>query len=131
MQQKISSSMNKCPFCKHTNKLVTIKGMRLRHKMKTIRSITHFYKSFAFASWIITLSCVFIAYYQGIMAFTALFWFKIITLGLIVYFISSYKRDEFYYYKNLGLSKLHLWVSTLLFDFILFIFLIVLTLKIR
>lgn len=119
------------PFCTHTNKLVTIKGMKFRHKMRTIKLIIHFYKSFAFASWIITLSCIFITYYQGIMAFTTLFWFKIITLGVIVYFISSYKRDEFYYYKNLGLSKLLLCISTLVFDFILFIFLIVLTLKIR
>ena len=104
--------------------------MSISHKMKTLGLIVNFYKSFAFASWMITLSCMIITYTHGISTFTALFWFKIITLGIIVYFINSYKRDEFYYYKNLGTSKLFLWISTLSFDFILFITLLVLTLKI-
>jgi hypothetical protein len=90
-----------------------------------------FYRSFAFYSWIITLSCIIIMYTNGIKTLTALFWFKIITLASIVYFINSFKNDEFYYYKNLGLSKLFLWISSLLFDFILFISLLALTLKIR
>ena len=64
-------------------------------------------------------------------AFVVVFWLKIITLGLIVFFINNYKRNEFYYYKNLGLSKLRLWVSILLFDFILFIILLILAVKIH
>ena len=80
-----------------------------------------FYKSFAFASWMITLSCMLIAYTHGIGTFSVLFWFKIITLGLIFYFIDSYRRDGLYFYKNLGLSKLNLWISALSIDFIIFI----------
>jgi hypothetical protein len=99
--------------------------------MKTLGLIINFYKSFAFASWMITLSCVIIVYTHGIRTFTALFWFKIITLGIMIYFINGYKRNEFYYYKNLGISKLVLWISTLLFDFAMFILLLVLSLKIR
>ncbi|HBZ26324.1 MAG TPA: hypothetical protein DEO54_08860 [Rikenellaceae bacterium] len=72
-----------------------------------------------------------ISYTQGINIFTALFWFKIITLGIIVYFINNYKRNEFYYYKNLGLSKKVLWISSLTFDFILFLTLIIITLLVR
>ena len=99
--------------------------------MKTLGLIVNFYKSFALANLLITLSCITIAYTHGKDTLTALFWCKIITFGIIIYLINSYKRDEFYYYKNLGTSKLVLWISTLSFDFILFIALLVLTLKIR
>ena len=99
--------------------------------MKTLGLIIRFYKSFAFASWLITLSCLIIMYTNGIKTITLLFWFKIITMGLFFYFINYFKSNEFTYYKNLGISKLVLWISTILFDLILFISLIVLTLKIR
>jgi hypothetical protein len=72
-----------------------------------------------------------IIYANGVSTITVLFWFKIGTLAMIYSAISSYKRKEFYYYKNLGVSKLTLWVPTLSFDFILFLFLIILTAKIR
>lgn len=72
-----------------------------------------------------------ITYNQGMRAFTALFWFKVITSGLFIYFIFNYKNHEFYYYKNLGLSKLFLCISTSFFDMILFISLLILTLKFR
>ena len=99
--------------------------------MRTLGLIINFYKSFAFASWMITLSSLVIIYTHGIHTFTVLFWFKIFTIGLIIYFINSFKANEFYYYKNLGISKLRLWISTISLDLILFILLIVLTLKIR
>jgi len=99
--------------------------------MKALRLVLTFYKSFAFASLMITLSCMIISYTHGMSTFTALFWFKIITLGIIIYFINDYKCDEFYYYKNLGTSKLFLWISTLSFDIVLFIVLYLITVKIR
>lgn len=49
----------------------------------------------------------------------------------MVYFIHSYKRSEFYYYKNLGASKVLLWVSTLSFDFMMFLLVLILSLKMR
>src|SRR5690606_39318372 len=88
----------------------------------TIRLIITFYKSFAFASNLITLSCLYLIILyaeKAIYIVQALIWFKIGTLGMIFYYIQSYKRDEFYYYKNLGLAKKHLWISTLTFDFVL------------
>ena len=80
---------------------------------------------------LITLSCMSVIATNGMQAFVAVFWFKIITLGLIIFFINNYKRNEFYYYKNLGLSTFRLWISVLLFDFILFIVLLVLAAEIR
>ncbi|OFZ08525.1 MAG: hypothetical protein A2322_06505 [Bacteroidetes bacterium RIFOXYB2_FULL_39_7] len=99
--------------------------------MRMTRLILTFYRSFAFASLMITLSCLSIIYTWGLVTFTALFWFKIITLGLIFYYIHNVKKDDFYYYKNLGLSKKTLWFSTLTFDFILFLMLIIITLIVR
>lgn len=99
--------------------------------MKAIRSILTFYQSFAILSLIITGSCVVILYAQGSGTLTVLFWFKMITMGVIFYHINKYKNDEFYYYKNLGLSKLTLWFSSFGSDITLFIFLLALTLRWR
>jgi hypothetical protein len=99
--------------------------------MRAIRLIFTFYKSFAFASLLITMACVSIIYKSGISAFTVLFWFKIVTLGLIFAYLHSFKKDVYYYFINLGLTRKHLWVASLSFDFLLFLILITLTLKIR
>ncbi|QCR21518.1 hypothetical protein C1N53_03585 [Pontibacter sp. SGAir0037] len=61
---------------------------------------------------------------SGYSLFAAVFWFKIISLGIIFYFINSYKSKEYYYYQNLGVSKVMLWGTTLTFDFTLFLFII-------
>ncbi|RKD89705.1 hypothetical protein [Mangrovibacterium diazotrophicum] len=94
---------------------------------KKLRLIFGFYRSFAFPSLLITMACVAIIYANGLSAITALFWFKIATLGVTVYFVNIYKRHEFYYYKNLGLPRLQLWIPTLIFDFSLFLTLTILT----
>lgn len=72
-----------------------------------------------------------IIFANGISTLTILIWFKIISLALIYYFINIYKRQEFYYYQNLGVSKSFLWISTLLFDSFMFILLLILTLKFK
>ena len=100
---------------------------------RSVRLIVTFYSSFAFASNLITLACLYLVYLYGdkaIYIIQILFWFKILTLAVIVYFIHQYKKDLFYYYKNLGLSKKHLWIPTLTFDLALFLILLALTIKI-
>lgn len=99
--------------------------------MKTIRLIFTFYKSFAFVNSMITLACLSITYTWGIDTFVMLFWFKIITLGLILYYIHNYQKNIFYYYKNLGLTKKKLCIVTLSFDFTLFLALTIIILAIR
>ena len=93
--------------------------------LKTIRLIWTFYRSFIFLSLTITACCISVFWMYGFSVFSKLFWLKIVTLGLTYYFINSYKRKEYYYYQNLGISKLLLWTATLTFDFALFIFLII------
>jgi len=98
---------------------------------KTIRLIWTFYRSFALVSLLITMSCVKVIWETGFGWFGLLFWGKLATLGLLFYFINSYKHKEYYYYQNLGVSKVQLWASTLLFDFCLFLFLTVLAYKLK
>lgn len=99
--------------------------------IKPIRLIFTFYKSFAFTSILLTLACASVTFKWGLAPFTLLFWFKILSLALIFYYIHSYKSHEYYYYKNLGLSKQFLWISTFILDMILFVLFIILSVKIR
>lgn len=96
--------------------------------MKTIRLILTFYKSFAFLSFLVTFICLGLLYgfgINGIYMVQALFWFKIFTLAIIVYSTSVFKKKEFYYYKNLGISKQTLWIPILFFDFLFFLIAII------
>ena len=99
--------------------------------LKTIRLFGTFYRSFLFASIVITASCVVLLWKYGLSIFVAIFWFKVVTLGLTYYFINRYKSKEYYYYLNLGLSKVLLWTATLTFDFGFFLFLIIQTYKLK
>jgi len=92
---------------------------------KTIKLISTFYRSFMALSFLITATCLVLFWKYGFGVFSTLFWFKIGTLGLTFYFINNYKNKEYYYYQNLGVSKVLLWSATLSFDFALFIFLII------
>lgn len=93
--------------------------------LKTIKLISTFYRSFMLPSSLITIACLVLFWKYGFGVFSTLFWFKIGTLGLTFYFIDNYKNKEYYYYQNLGVSKVLLWSVTLSFDFALFIFLII------
>jgi len=70
-------------------------------------------------------------YSFGIGTFSQLFWFKVVTLGMIFYLNNGYKRNEYYYYKNLGISKKLLWIPTLSFEMILFLTLFFLTIRFK
>jgi len=109
-----------------------VKLMVLPGRMyKNLRLILTFYKSFAFATSLITLISAGIFYEYGLGIFHILFWLKVITSALVFYFIKSFKAREFYYYQNLGLSKRILWSTSMALDFFLFFFALILTYKIR
>ena len=96
----------------------------IMRRLRTIRLIWAFYTSFLLASILITVLCLHLFRLYGFSSFFALFWFKIATLGITYYFVNSHKKQEYYYYRNLGVSRTLLWTVTLTFDFILFLFLI-------
>lgn len=98
---------------------------------KKIGLIWSFYQTFIFTSLLITACCLVLFWEYGFSIFNVLFWFKLATLGLTCYFINRNRSNEFYYYQNLGLSKMALWSTSLSFDFALFVFLIIQTYRFK
>ena len=99
--------------------------------LKKIRIIITFYRNFLLPSVIVTACCLALFREYGFGIFVAIFWLKIATLVITWHFINSYKKKEYYYYQNLGISKALLWSVTLIFDIALFIFLVVQTYKFK
>jgi hypothetical protein len=85
-----------------------------------------FYKSYFIASFIASLLCAYLFFKYGIKAIGTLFWIKIFSDAVIVLYINNYKSKEFYYYRNLGLSRKVLWTISLIIDFLVFVILVVL-----
>jgi len=96
-----------------------------------LKLIAGFYKNFFFASLLISLTCAYLLMELGVGSLFYLFWFRVITLGLIVYYIRDYKKRDFYFYDNLGISRRSLWSATMLCEALLFILFIFLALIIR
>ena len=102
--------------------------------MQQLKLIIRFYKSFFAADILITLSCVFLLKVYATEAaeiIGILFWYKLICIGVVFYAVSNYKKRELYYYQNLGISKLRLGIVTSLFDFFVWLMLMLLTYKIK
>jgi hypothetical protein len=87
-----------------------------------IRSLFTFYQSFLAVTTVINLVCLFVIWETNFKLFTTILWFKAIAMATIIFFINEYKRREFYYYQNMGISKSFLWRGTLSVDFLLFLF---------
>lgn len=96
---------------------------------KISRLLLTFYSSFFPATFLISLICTALFMYLGMASLTVLIWFKVFTLGIIIYYISSYKYKEFLYYQNLGISKVFLWTCTLSAELLIFALLLILSLK--
>lgn len=96
---------------------------------KVLRLLITFYSGFFPATFLISLACAGLFNYLGMASLTVLIWFKVFTLGIIVYYISNYRHKEFLYYQNLGISKIFLWTCTLTFELLLFALLFILSLK--
>ncbi len=100
-------------------------------RVRTLRVLWTFYNSFIVSTLALTASCAYMAYILGSEALMLITWFKVITSGIIVYYINNYKNKEFYYYQNLGLSKKLLWGSTMTTDFLFYILTLFLTIAYR
>lgn len=96
---------------------------------KTLRLLLTFYSSFFPATFLISLACTGLFMYLGMASLTVLIWFKVFTVGVIVYYISNYKYKEFLYYQNLGISKVFLWTCTLTTELLIFATFFILSLK--
>jgi hypothetical protein len=99
--------------------------------LKKIKLISTFYRSFCLGSLLTTAIGVFLSWEYGSSIFLALLVLKAAVLYIIYIFIKRYKGDEFFYYRNLGLSKFVLWSTTLFFDMAIYLLLITQISRIR
>jgi chromate transport protein ChrA len=83
-----------------------------------------FYRGFIIPNLLVTFVCLFLFREYGMSILYMLFLLKLATLALVFSYIRSYKNKEFYYYQNLGLSRAFLWTTTFLFDFFLYLLLL-------
>lgn len=99
--------------------------------IRNIRLLFTFYRSFIWVSLFIDVACMYLLCKNGISAYKALFWLKLFTMGAASYFINEYKKHEYFYFYNFGLSKKTLWIFTLVFDLLLFFGLMILAYQFR
>lgn len=96
-----------------------------------IRLILTFYSTYSVSSILISLISAGIFWKGGMSSFVVIFWFKLLSMGFIITYIDQYRKREYLYYRNLGLSKTALWTVSLAFDFILFIGLLFVAYQLR
>ena len=94
--------------------------------MRHLKIVLTFYKSFFVAGIIVSLACISSLYFSGFKALSPLVFLKLLTLGVIIFYINLSKKKEFYYYRNLGLPKPRLWIYAVAIDLTIFISLIAL-----
>jgi hypothetical protein len=98
--------------------------------MHALKLIARFYSGKFLPNFFVTIVSVYaIASHrdQANKLIGTFFWGKIITLALIIYFAFTAKRKELYYYQNLGMSKQKLALTIGLFDFSLWLGLIIIS----
>lgn len=100
-------------------------------QQRNLRLLWTFYRNHFWADMLLSAIGLWTLHNWGLVAFEAVFWFKIISYGIIYYFVNSLRKNEYYYYSNLGFRKSTLWAITLSVDFVLYITLIILTYQFR
>ncbi len=90
-----------------------------------------FYRYYIWVSLLVNVACAFFLWNNGIGAYSVLFWFKIFTMGASLYLINDYRKQQYFYFYNFGLSKKTLWIFSLAFDLFLFFALIILAYNLR
>jgi hypothetical protein len=101
--------------------------------MRSLKLITRFYGGIFLANFLVSLSCVYLLRLYGRNAYEIimiLFWYKVITIALIFYTAIFYRKNELYYYQNLGISKTQLIAFTSVVDFLLWLVLIIIQIDI-
>jgi hypothetical protein len=91
-------------------------------------SIT-FYRNYFIASTIISICSISALFKYGLNTFGIIFWFKILSYVPIYMLVNELQSRKYYYYLNLGVSKLLLWIITLLMDISIFFFVLIYIIK--
>lgn len=93
---------------------------KTRFRLKQGGHILFFYKSVCPASLSISLLCLGIFAAKGPASLQAILWFKVITFGVIGFHMENTRKQAFWYFYNLGLTRKILWVGAAFIDFSIF-----------
>lgn len=99
--------------------------------IRKIRLLFTFFQYFIWVSIFIDAACMYFLWRNGIEAYKLLFWLKLLSMGVSFYLVNEYKKQEYFYFYNFGLSKKTLWITTLAFDLLLFFGLMILAYQFR
>ncbi|WP_156522624.1 hypothetical protein [Arachidicoccus ginsenosidimutans] len=95
--------------------------------LSKLKHILFFYRSFWLASAIINTGCGIAVFKFGLEEVAPCLWLKIFSCTIIYFLVNEYKKNEYYYYLNVGIGKRLLWSVVFVFDFLfsfLFLFII-------
>lgn len=93
---------------------------KTRFRLKQGGYVLFFYKSVCPASLNISLLCLYVFAAHGPASLKAILWFKVITFGVIVFHVENTRKQAFWYFYNLGLTRKILWVGVVFIDFSIF-----------
>ena len=93
--------------------------------LKKINALFTYGKSFLIVSQALTIICFILILNKGYGVISPLFWMKIITSSILIYRTITYKKSTIYMYLNVGVSEQFLIYSLLIFDFTIFMTLII------
>ncbi len=79
-----------------------------------------FYRSLFLLSFVTSLVAGYFCFQHGMVVFLPVFIFKIIIASIGFILINNYKSKEYFYYFNLGIRKIQLWIMVFCWDFLLF-----------
>lgn len=98
---------------------------------RTVSLLATFARPFIPAMLVVTAAALWLTAQFGTSILALMFWFKAATSAMIFYVVDQLKKKEYFYYRNLGLSRRRLWWSVTVVDFLLFLLSSALTLTLR
>lgn len=99
--------------------------------IRNIRLLFTFYRYYMWVSIFINAACMYILWSNGIGIYKMLFWLKVFTIAASCYLVNEFRKEDYFYFYNFGLSKKTLWISTLSFDLLLFFGCMILAYQLR
>jgi hypothetical protein len=99
--------------------------VKKKDMLKKIKALILYGKSYLIVTQALTIICFILITMKGYGIISPLFWFKIITSSILIYRTISYKKTTIYMFLNVGISEQFLIYSLLIFDFIVFMSLII------
>ena len=93
----------------------------MSHLVKIMKLVWAFYQGIAFLNALITAIALFLFWEYGFSIFFEINCLKAAALGVSVLLVSEYKKNEFHYYRLLGISPRALWIISIGFDYSIFL----------